>query len=404
MRRAVVIPTYWSRESGEWQDGDLVFDHPTSLNEEGTLQRCLESLHKIKGSFDLILIVVPTNTDIQEYLEKKISDILNRIVLNYRVIPIFPSTIERIYEHTEDEEVKEVLNLEGYSQVRNACILIPSILGFENFILLDDDEVILDEDFLEKAIENLQKKFQSRKVLAKAGVYLQSHGSPYFKDKEVWWKFFLNGKKAMNKAFELTETGKRFIDTPFAFGGNMVISRQAVEEGIPFDPYISRGEDIDFLVNVKVEGYAFILDTELRILHLPPKSYNPDWMKLQQDTSRLLYMKYKINRLKNQNVKHVITPKDLNPYPGTFLDWTLKLRIFLTSILLSIDYALKLKFNDSKEALWNIKLLFKNYSKQVSKYPLFKGKWKKKVPKLINHSDLMEILLEKTVEAKTRRR
>ena len=403
MKRVVVIPTYWTRESEDWNDGDLIFDHPTSLDGEGTLQRCLESLNKIKGSFDLILIIVPTNIDIQEDLEKKIFDMLNHVVLNYRVIPVFPSTIERIYKRIEDKGIKKVLNLEGYSQVRNTCILIPSILGFEDFILLDDDEVILDEDFLGKAIENLEKEFQGKKVLAKAGVYLQSHGSPYFKDKEVWWRFFLNGKKAMNKAFELTETGKRFIDTPFAFGGNMVISRQAVEEGIPFDPYISRGEDIDFLVNVKSEGYAFILDTELKILHLPPKSHNPDWLKLRQDTFRLLYMKCKINRLKNQKVKRIITSNDLNPYPGPFLNWLLTLRIFLTSILLCIDYTLKFKFNDSKEALRNIKLLFKNYDEQVSKYFLFKEKFKKTVQKLINRSDLMEILLEKIVEAQTKR-
>jgi len=403
VRRAVVIPTYWTRESGYWNDGDLVFDHPTSLDGEGTLQRCLESLNKIKGSFDLILIIVPTKMDFQKDLEKRIFYMLNHIVLNYRIIPVFPSTIERIYKRVEDEGIKKVLNLDGYSQVRNTCILIPSILGFEDFILLDDDEVILDEDFLGKAIENLEKEFQGRKVLAKAGVYLQSHGSPYFKEKEVWWRFFLNGKKAMNKAFELTETGKRFIDTPFAFGGNMVISRKAVEDGIPFDPYISRGEDIDFLVNVKTEGYAFVLDTELKILHLPPKSHNPNWLKLEQDTSRLLYMKCKINRLKNQKVKRIITSNDLNPYPGPFLNWSLTFRIFLTSILLCIDYILKFKFNDSKEALRNIRLLYKNYDEQVSKYFLFKEKFKKTVQKLINRSDLMEILLEKTVEAQTKR-
>jgi hypothetical protein len=207
----------------------------------------------------------------------------------------------------------------------------------------------------------------------------------------------------MNKAFELAETGKRFIDTPFAFGGNMVISKQAVEEGIPFDPCISRGEDIDFLVNVKSEGYAFILDTELKILHLPPRSHNPDWLKLRQDTSRLLYMKCKISRLKNQKGKRMITSNDLNPYPGPFLNWSLTLRIFLTSILLCIDYVLKFKFNESKEALRNIRLLFKNYDEQVSKYFLFKEKFRKTVQKLISCSDLMKILFEKTVKAQTKR-
>ncbi|MCW4032911.1 MAG: hypothetical protein NWF08_05920, partial [Candidatus Bathyarchaeota archaeon] len=118
MRRAVVIPTYWTRKSGDRNVDDLVFDHPTSLDGEGTLQRCLESLNKIKGTFDLVLIIVPTNIDIQEDLEKKIFDMLNRLVLNYQIIPIFLSTIEKIYERIKDEGIKEVLNLRGYSQVR----------------------------------------------------------------------------------------------------------------------------------------------------------------------------------------------------------------------------------------------------------------------------------------------
>ena len=403
LKRAVVIPTYWSRKGGEWRDGDLVFDHPTPLDEKGTLQRCLESLNKLEGSFDLVLIAVSTHPDVQESLEIKLNDLLNSLDLHYRVIPIFPSTIREIHKRLGDETVKEVLNLNGYSQVRNGCILIPLILGFDTFILLDDDEVVLDKDFLSLATEYLGELFTDREIIAKAGIYIQPHGSPFFKDKETTWRFFLNGKKAMNEAFKIIELGNRIVDTPFAFGGNMVISKKVIEEGISFDPYIPRGEDIDFLVNVKVEGYAFVLDTALRILHLPTKSRNPDWIKLRQDASRLLYMRCKMNLLKSLNVKCGITPKDLEPYPGSFLNWTLRPRIFLTSILLAIDYALRLKFDDSREALSNIKLLFKNYSILVSKYLLFKEKWKETTLKLINSPDLVDILLKNIVDAEPRR-
>ncbi len=395
MRRAIVIPTYWSRVKGEYREGDLVFDHPTPLDEEGTLQRCLDSLNRLKGTFDLILIAVPTNYDIRKDLEIKLMAMISRLNLRYRVIAIFPSTMDGINERLEEDGQNWIFSLRGYSQVRNACILIPSILGYEIFILLDDDEVVRDEDFLDRAAENLGAMFQGRKIVSKAGVYLQHDGSPYFKDKEAWWRYFLNGKKAMNEAFKLTELGERFVDTPFAFGGNMSISREVIEKGIPFDPNVPRGEDIDFLVNIKTEGLAFVLDTTLRILHLPPKSYNPSWIKLRQDASRFLYMRSKLLKLKRLNVKRKIEPGDLKPYPGPFLDWTLKSRIFLTGILLAIDYAFKLKFGDSREALATIKLIFKNYGKLVSEYFRFKENWEKVAPKLINRPDLSKIILKK---------
>jgi len=45
MRKVVLIPTYWSRKKADgWREGDAVYDHPTPLDEEGTLARTLESM------------------------------------------------------------------------------------------------------------------------------------------------------------------------------------------------------------------------------------------------------------------------------------------------------------------------------------------------------------------------
>ena len=39
----MAIPSYWGRPRDQgWREGDLVFDHPTPLDEEGTLRRALE--------------------------------------------------------------------------------------------------------------------------------------------------------------------------------------------------------------------------------------------------------------------------------------------------------------------------------------------------------------------------
>jgi hypothetical protein len=36
----MVIPSYWARESEiGWKEGDTIYDHPTPLDNEGTLLR-----------------------------------------------------------------------------------------------------------------------------------------------------------------------------------------------------------------------------------------------------------------------------------------------------------------------------------------------------------------------------
>lgn len=253
------------------------------------------------------------------------------------------------------------MNLHKYSQGRNAFLLIPYILRFEVFVLLDDDEIVLDRNFLSKVTEYLGGYFDHKKIIAKAGVCLQSNGTPFFKDKHVWWKFFFKSREAMNEAFKINEFGETNVDASFVFGGNMVVSREGVSRGICFDPYITRVEDADFLINLKFKGYAFALDTALQIVHLPPKSSNPNWIKLRQGAFRFLYMKSKLNRSNILCVENNILLSNLKPHPGRFLDYIIKSRMLATSLLLSLNYVSKFMFKETEEALWNIKLLLRSY-------------------------------------------
>ncbi|MCK4795539.1 MAG: hypothetical protein KAV87_68040, partial [Desulfobacteraceae bacterium] len=63
MKATMAIPSYWGRERGiGWREGDAVYDHPTPLDEEGTLSRALESTRILKDqNFQLIVIAVPTS-------------------------------------------------------------------------------------------------------------------------------------------------------------------------------------------------------------------------------------------------------------------------------------------------------------------------------------------------------
>ena len=58
MKVTMVIPSYWARESKiGWQEGDAIYDHPTPLDDEGTLLRAIQSIKVINDrNFPLIMI------------------------------------------------------------------------------------------------------------------------------------------------------------------------------------------------------------------------------------------------------------------------------------------------------------------------------------------------------------
>ena len=78
MRKTMVIPTYWCRNSNEeWQEGDGVFDHPTPLDKNGTLKRTLESMKILSDrDFKLVILVCPTTDEIEDEVMEKVRGII----------------------------------------------------------------------------------------------------------------------------------------------------------------------------------------------------------------------------------------------------------------------------------------------------------------------------------------
>ncbi|MEE9586186.1 MAG: hypothetical protein V3W09_04720 [Nitrososphaerales archaeon] len=398
LQRVVVIPTYWGRAGGVRLDGDAVYDHPTPVDEEGTLKRTLESLNVIDGDFTLVLIVVPVHPDLNDDVEKQVKSIVSSVERRYRVLIFLPNVLKEMYNHLEEKipDINQMVNLEGYSQVRNLCILIPYLLGAEKIVLLDDDEIILGSDFLDKATEFIGDTHEGRKTLAKAGYYLQPYGGHRLTGREPWWKrLFFNQKKIMNEAFAIIDAEPRIKDTPFVFGGNMTVDRDLVKVGVPFDPYITRGEDIDYLTNVKTEGYAFVLDRELSIMHKPPPSHHEEWVKLREDIVRFLYVRQKLKEQQKYGAKHPLSIEDLNPYPGYFISSTIRTKIFITCLLLALDYTAKLKLRDAGRTLQSISLILYDYRGDVKKFHRFKKRWIEILPTLASDKSLKQTLTSK---------
>jgi len=359
----MVIPSYWARESKDgWIAGDAVYDHPTPLDEDGTLLRALQSLDVLEDKdFQVVVIAAATAGDIEDRVEDKVAGIIDEVSGTVDVdIKLFASShLGEIYDLLRSEGIDEyvpLLQLRGYSNIRNLCLFIPHILGSDLAVLIDDDEVFEDTQFIRKVKEFMGSVVGDRTVHAVAGYYLQSDGDNSTRKKRSPWMEYWGQYKVMDEGFDrIIRTEPRLKETPFVFGGNMVIHRELFTM-VPFDPGVPRGEDIDYLINARMFGFSFFLDNKLSIRHLPPSKSHPVWIQLREDIYRFIYERAK---LEGQVVKEgmvKVSPEDLDPYPGRFLRSDLEEKVEGACRLLSEEYLEQGDTAGSEEALQNIEL------------------------------------------------
>jgi hypothetical protein len=359
----MAIPSYWARERGVgWKEGDAVYDHPTPLDEEGTLSTTLKSMKVLADQeFQLIVIAVPTSDEIAAQVERKLGGIIASSSRGVGVEALLfgPSHLKLIHDLLAKDgkrEFAELLRLREYSDVRNLCTFIPHVLGSDAAVLIDDDEVFEDPDFMSKAREFIGKKVDGETVNAVAGYYLQPDGDYHVIKTFRPWMEFWDQFERMNQAFDkVIGTKPRLKETSFVFGGNMVIHRKLFTQ-VPFDPNVPRGEDIDFLINARMFGFRFFLDNQLSIKHLPPPKTHPVWMGLRKDIYRFIYERSKIENQKEKKRMIRVEPEELDPYPGCFLKEDLEEKIEKACKLLSREYLDQGDKRASEEALRNIEL------------------------------------------------
>jgi hypothetical protein len=359
VKRTMVIPSYWGRPTGKpWVEGDAVYDHATPLDQEGTLLRTLESLNVLDDrSFDLVVLGCATGEDIEGDVEAKLSDQLRdspHLVHTYLVTHSHLRKFHEILDTHGAGDLKSVLSLRGYPNIRNMCIFVPYIMGSEVAVLIDDDEVFEDPRFMNKATEFINRRYFGRTIDGVAGYYLNEDGNYYDKVvKEPWmtyWDRFGSKTEAFDK---IIGQEPRLKPTPFAFGGCMIIHRNMIKH-VPFDPRITRGEDTDYVLNARMFGFRFFLDNQLSIKHLPPPKNHPIWKRLREDIRRLLYDKTKIEQQQESPTMHMVEPEDFDPYPGAFLKGDLEDKIFKTNLILALDYLADKDLEACKEAINNI--------------------------------------------------
>ena len=336
----MVIPTYWGGSGDQLiKNEKIVFDHPTPLDKKGTLPSLLDSLDILSeiAKVKIAVITVPNEPGISKAVSDKVGEIIAPYQSRYDIVSLDIFILEKIEKELRKNgvslEALDLINLENYAAVRNMCSLAGILNGTQCTVFIDDDEVFIDPNFLVKIIEDLEHPVQGETIDALAGYYLQPD-TYYLDEKKVpaWRLPYWNNTKAMNQALDrFIGTTPRLKPVPFVFGGNMILTLSTLMK-VPFDPRITRGEDIDFLLNLRVNGITFFLDRELSVKHLPPVTKRPAWKGVREDAMRFMYERKKV-------IDHLeLSLEDLKPYPGIFLGPDLVERIIKTNELLMDEY------------------------------------------------------------------
>lgn len=333
MSCCLIIPTYWSTHTIEsWK----VFDHPFSIDEEGTLLRTLENLQQIGIKEDIIILPVPLSEEISD----KVFSIVHKVSdLNISVIDstFYSEIIKTLKKTGMTQESLCLVDTYCYGGVRNLGLLCAKMKGYDQLIMIDDDEVLY-PDYMEKALKHIGSDFNGNRVLAKTGCVEDEKGEKIYEGQahdslSSWPKDKLFNEEVNS----MLKSSQKLISTPIAFGGNMIIDKE-IFSTVPFDPFVTRGEDDDYVLNCRYCGYKMFFDPDFFLIHLPPERKKNYWSRQRQDIIRFRYVREKARLFK-------IEQKDLGKFFSYFTGEDLEKK----AVNSSIDAALSFENNDRQE-------------------------------------------------------
>ncbi len=342
----VIIPTFWTkpkskrgRTSVPVDDLASAYDHPTPIDTDGTLPDCLRSLQKVDGLGRVVIIVAATDESIEHRAEDKVREIVDDFpdIDAFVFGPAELGSLHRRLEQLEFADMIEGVTLKGYGAVRNVGLMAAAILGHEAVIFVDDDEIVTTPDFLRVGMYGLGAKFDDgTPLLAKSGYYTDSHGRYQRNVEPHWTDMFWRQSEAFNQSLSVVNTPPRIQRSNIAFGGIMALHRDMFAN-VSFDPWVLRGEDMDYIINARMHGADVYLDDEWRIVHEPPEMVS-EAIRFRQDAYRFVYEHRKIEFAKSQVDLRQVTPKSMMPYPGPFIDASVGWRASVTALLRSLTH------------------------------------------------------------------
>lgn len=170
-------------------------------------------------------------------------------------------------------------------------------------------------------------------ILAKTGYYINDQGSYLSKWEDVWYNRFWQQGAAFNQWITTAMKGPRLSRSNHVCGGCLAVHKEAFRR-LAFDPWISRGEDLDYMLNLRMYGSDIWFDNKWKLRHLPPESAS-EGDRFRQDIFRWIYEYRKLEYSRALIDLQQVKAESLEPYPGPFLEPGLARRIALTALLRS---------------------------------------------------------------------
>jgi len=223
---------------------------------------------------------------------------------------------------------------------RNLALILGNILEADATVILQEGCLIEDRAWLKKleAILSLDGK-----SIGAVGIYgMQQDGGRLFNEATDWRDTGWPKDKLINQTLHQTGKAERGSDTPFVFGGKMVIMRSLAEDSC-FDPFMRFGTDLDFLLTARLRGHRFTLD-RLLTTKAPEPAERQRWRRYRQDIYRFIHMRYKLTHQRQlRATREDLSLEDFNPYPGAFLRYSIYLRAALVNASCFLGNLLRLR-------------------------------------------------------------
>jgi len=361
MDLSIVFPMFWGREKKEiYQEGDHFYDHPTALDDEGTIPPLFESLRILEDrAFDIIAVAGANHPSMAQAVEKRAGELLHRYArqAGVRLQYFSYSHLRRLHDYLRElgkEDLAETVSLVGYSPLRNACLVVAHILGKDIAVSIDDDCLFTDPGYIGRIKAKMLTDFAGKPIRAYCGPYITAKDAIYLDRPTSPHTVYWNVVEVMNQAFrKFIVASPGLKEAPFAIMGNIAVHRDFYTR-CPLDPPLRRGEDMDWVMNAHILGERFILDTELVIKHDPPPRPYPTWRPLREDIYRFRYQQAKIANSRDGDGYHAVNRDRYLPYPGVFFQDDFLTRVTQACTILAIDYMTKNEPDNARETLSNI--------------------------------------------------
>ena len=399
MNPVVLIPTFVSAQRSPLSTSPLTaYDHTTPLANEGELPRCLNSLRKVRG-LGQVIILVSAEPAVETQAVQKIRALAEEQFADLCIAVIGSPELKLVKQRMEQLGVplQDEVGLQGYGAIRNLGLVLANVLGFDAAVFLDDDVVVEDECFLERGMYGLGKLTRRGvPILAKTGYYLNSKGSYLSSHTNRWYDRYWEQGEAFNECITRAMKGPRLSRSNHVCGGCLALHKEAFRR-VAFDPWIPRGEDLDYMLSLRMYGSDIWFDNTWVMHHLPPQSRS-EGLRFRQDIFRWLYEYRKVEYARTQIDLLHIKPQSLLPYPGPFLEPGIEKRIKRTALLRSLgrpdgkDYRQAAKAVTGKAAAYA--------EDHCAKYFEFQYKWPALMARMEEDSILQVALVQSVNQAK----